>query len=125
MRFVQINNLSRPDQPPIQARYCHTFLCRLRGYTFRRQLDTDEALLFVQGRESRLDAAIHMLGVWTDLTIVWIDDKNVVVDLCLAQRWRLYYVPRQPARYTLEMPPEKMGVFRIGDEVSIEDLPLG
>jgi uncharacterized membrane protein (UPF0127 family) len=65
-----------------------------------------------------------MLAVWTDLAIVWIDDDYVVVDLCLAKRWRPYYIPRQPARYTLEMPPEKMGAFRIGDEVSIQDLPL-
>jgi uncharacterized membrane protein (UPF0127 family) len=125
MRTVQIKNLSRPEIGPVRVRYCDTFFCRLRGFMFRRQLDADEALLFVQSRESRLDAAIHMLAVWTDLAVVWINDDHYVVDSCLARRWRPFYMPRRPARYILELAPEKLGVFQIGDGVSIEEVTLG
>ncbi len=80
--------------------------------------------MFVLQRESRLDAAIHMLGVWTDLAIVWINDSNLVVDLCLARSWRPYYAPKMPARYTLELPPEKLDAFQTGDEVSFDQVSL-
>ena len=124
MQFIQIKNLSQPELAPILARNCDTFLCRLRGFTFRRRLSQDEALLFVQPRENRLDAAIHMMAVWTDLAVFWINNRGVVVDSCLAKSWHPYYIPRKPARYTLEVAPERFDAFQIGDEVAIEKVAL-
>lgn len=119
MRRVLVRNLSRDDVKPVQAVYCASFLCRLRGFTFRRSLG-EEALLLVQAKDSRIDAAIHMLGVWVDLAVVWINTSGFVVDSCLARRWRPFYLPRRPARYVLEMAPERINDFQIGDWVIIE-----
>jgi len=124
MLTIQIKNLSRPELAPILAHNCASFFCRLRGFTFRRRLRPDEALLFVQPRENRLDAAIHMITVGTDLAVFWINNGGVVVDLCLARRWRPYYIPRKPARYTLEMAPERIDAFQIGDAVAIEKVDM-
>lgn len=96
-------------------------MCRLRGFTFRRNLTSDEALLLVQLKDSRLDAAIHMLAVWTDLAVIWINNQGVVVDLCTARAWRPFYIPKQPARYILEMAPSRISEFAIGDKVTLED----
>ena len=122
MRQVIVHNRSRPQAQLVKVRYCDTFLCRLRGLTFRRNLPLDEGLLLVQGRDSRLEAAIHMLGVWFDLAVVWINADMQVVDVCLARSWRIGYVPQRPASYVLELSPERLQDFRIGDEVFFEQV---
>jgi hypothetical protein len=77
----------------------------------------DEGLLLVESRDSRLDASIHMLFVYMDLGVIWINSDNVVVDAVLARAWRLAYAPHSPARYILEIRPERMSEFQIGDHV--------
>lgn len=117
---VLIYNLTRQNSHPIQAQYCSSFVCRLRGLTFRRNLPSDAGLLLVQGRDSRLDSSIHMLFVWMDLAVVWINNALQVVDVRLARRWRLAYLPTRPARYVLEISPERLDDFRIGDQLRFE-----
>ncbi len=121
MRQVMIRNLSQPLGRPLIARYCVSFLCRLRGLTFRRTLPEDWGLLLVQDKDSRLDAAIHMLGVWMDLAVIWINSTGKVVDVSLARRWRPVYIPKSPARYVLEMTPARLQDFKIGDEIRFEE----
>ncbi|MEW5870128.1 MAG: DUF192 domain-containing protein [Chloroflexota bacterium] len=122
MRWVTIHNLTHSGIAPVQAHYCDSFFCQLRGLTFRRVLPPDQGLLLVQGRDSRLDSAIHMLGVYFDLAVVWINQDEEVVDVKLARRWRPAYVPKRPARYVLELAAERLNDFHIGDRVKIETL---
>lgn len=125
MRYALIYNLDNPALKPVQARYCATFACRLRGLTFQRKPAPNQGLLLVQERESRLDAAIHMFGVWMDLTVVWINVRKEVVDVRLARAWRPVYVPKQPARYVLEMAAEHQVDFKVGDRLKFEEIALG
>lgn len=106
----------------MKAPYCSSFFCRLRGLTFRRSLAEDEGLLLVQGNDSRLDAAIHMLFVWMDLAVVWINSAGEVVDVQLARRWHLVYVPQRSARYVLETVPARLDEFKVGDRIQFENL---
>ena len=122
---VLIYNLTRPSTPPTQARYCSSFVCRLRGLTFRRRLPSADGLLLVQSRDSRVDSSIHMLFVWIDLAVVWITDGGEVVDVRLARRWRPAYFPRRPARYVLEMAVAHLEDFHIGDKVRLEETHPG
>lgn len=121
MRVLSITNISRVLPQSIQARYCATFLCRLRGLTFRRSLDPNEGLLLVQPRENRLDAAIHMLFVPMDLAVIWINEAKVVVDVQCARRWRPFYIPAQPARYILEVADSWLSAFHVGDQLNFEE----
>ncbi len=122
MPQLQVENLSRPLAAPLRVIYCATFTCRLRGLTFRRELAAESGLLLVQSRESRLDAAIHMLGVWFDLAVIWLDQDYQVVDLRLARRWRPIYVPGQPAKYILEAAAGRIGEFQPGDRLNFEQV---
>jgi len=88
---------------------------------FVRHLDKDSGLLLVQGRDSRLEASIHMLFMWIDLAVIWINKDLEVVDTCLARRWRPAYFPRLPACYVLETGPEHLKDFKPGDKVSINE----
>ena len=103
----------------MQAGYCSSFLCRLRGLMFRREMDFESSLLLVQSRDSVLDSSIHMMFVWFDLAVVWITDSGEVVDVRLAKAWAPAILPRKPARYVLEMPADHLNDFQIGDQVSI------
>lgn len=121
MKYVRIRNLSRGDVEPLVARYCASFFCRLRGLTFRAALHPGEGLLLVQQRSSRIDAAIHMLGVFMSLGIVWINAEGIVVDSRLALPWRPVYLPQQAARYVLEIAPERLPDFRKGELLALEE----
>ena len=80
--------------------------------------------MLVQSRENRLDAAIHMLFMWVDLAVVWINAAREVVDVQLARRWRPIYVPAQPAMYVLELADGHLEDFKVGDQVRFENHSL-
>lgn len=120
-KYVILSNLSQPQTRPVVSCYCKSFFCRLRGLMFTRSLAADRGLLLVQGRDSRLDAGIHMLFMAMDLAVVWINKNQEVVDVCLARRWRPGYMPKKPACYVLETHPDRMHDFNIGDKVSWDE----
>jgi uncharacterized membrane protein (UPF0127 family) len=91
---------------------------------FRRTLDPDEGLLLVQKRENRSESAIHMLFMFIDLTVVWINNAHQVVDVKYAHRWRLMYVPKTPAKYALELPAHCFDQFQVGDQLRFDDTYL-
>jgi len=120
MRQVTIKNISNKLPVNVQAAYCETFICRTKGLMFRKNLPVEKGLLLVNKNENKLDAAIHMLFVFTDLTIVWINSEMIVVDTVLAKGWGLMYIPQKPAKYTLELNPKLIESFKIGDVIEFE-----
>jgi len=88
---------------------------------FRHQIRTDEGLLLVGGRDSRIDASIHMLFVPFDLAVVWINSAMDVVDKALARRWHPVYVPARPARFILEVHPDLLSTYDVGEKVQFID----
>ena len=124
MKIVEIENQHRPLKQPLRARYCDSFLCQLRGLMFRRALDEDEGLLLVQKRANRTEASIHMLFMWIDLAVVWIDAAHQVVDVQYARRWRPMYVPQFAAKYVLELPAARLDEFQVGDQLQFDETNL-
>lgn len=107
---------------PPHIQYCDTFLSQLRGFTFRARLSPDEGLLLVGRRDSRLGSSIHMLFVWFDLAVIWINSQMQVVDKALAKSWRPAYFPKRAAQYVLEIHPARWGDYQIGDMVKFQDV---
>ena len=124
MKIVEIQNSSHPLKNPIQAKYCSTFLCQFRGLMFCRSLAPNEGLLLVQKRENRSESAIHMLFMFIDLAVVWLNDAHQVVDVRYARRWRLLYAPQSPAKFVLELPVERLDEFQIGDQLQFDETHL-
>jgi uncharacterized protein len=118
-RFVR---LRRADGAPLplRVRRCDTFLCRLRGLTFRRALAEDEGLLFEEAAESRLGTSIHMFFVFFPIGVVWLAADGVVVDAQRAEPFRPYYAPQAPAQYFLEARPDVLAWVEIGERLIIE-----
>lgn len=101
--------------------WCESFLCRLRGLTFRRPITRDEGLLLVFARDSRIDSSIHMLGVSFDLAVFWINNEMKVVDKVVAGAWKPAYFPQAPARYVLEVHASRINDFEIGQIVVFQN----
>jgi len=113
----KIINTTTPLPAPLRAGFCASFICRLRGLMFKSHLDMDAGLLLVQSRDSRIDSSIHMLFVFMDLAVVWINSDQIVVDRLLARSWKPAYFPASPARYILEVHPARLDEFHIGDHI--------
>ena len=88
---------------------------------FRHELESREGLLLVQPRQNRVDASIHMLFVFMDLAVIWINSDGKVVDTVLARAWHPAYAPHEPAKYILEIHPNRLSEFRIGDQVVFDN----
>jgi uncharacterized membrane protein (UPF0127 family) len=90
---------------------------------FTRRIPDDRGLLLVQKRDSRLDASIHMMFMWMDLAIIWINSEFSVVDKVLARRWKMGYFPKKAAKYVLETGTSHYQEFNVGDTVRFAELP--
>jgi uncharacterized membrane protein (UPF0127 family) len=119
-RPILVKNLDRPLSAPATVEYCDTFKCRLRGLMFRSSLHPDKGLLLVEKRDARLDSAIHMFFVPFDLAVFWIDSTLTIVDKVIARAWRPAYVPKQPARFILELHPQRRDDYQIGNKVQFD-----
>jgi uncharacterized membrane protein (UPF0127 family) len=121
MKIIRIENKRQSLPAPIRAVYCESFLCRLRGLMFQSRLAYEEGLLLVEKHDSRLGATIHLLFLTLDLAVIWINSLHVVVDTTLARSWHPFYAPHRPARYILEIHPNRLNEFRIGDQVEFQN----
>lgn len=122
-RWVDVRNLSRNGALVATARWCSSFLCRLRGLSLRRRMPEPGGLLLVEGSDGRLSASIHMFGMGFDLGVLWIDGSLTVADTRHARPWRIYW-PDRPARFILEASPEILERATIGDRLEfVERVP--
>ncbi len=100
-----------------QARWCDGFGSKLRGFTFWRTLGPQDGLVLVEAKDNRVNTAIHMLFVFFDLGVIWVNDAGEVVGTVVAQPWRLSYMPPAPARYVIEGQPELVERVQVGDHI--------
>jgi uncharacterized membrane protein (UPF0127 family) len=121
-KTISIKNKNRKIEGDLRIKYCDTFLTQLRGLTFRSRLARDEGLLLVGKHDSRIDSSIHMFFVSFDLAVIWINSAMQVVDKVVAKSWRPAYFSKQPAKYVLEIHPERWRDFEIGDGVEFENV---
>ena len=119
---VNIFNQTNQESKPLLAEYCQSFFCQLRGLMFRKSLPHNYGLLLVQKTDSKINASIHMMFMWMDLAVIWINNDYVVVDVILARRWKLAYIPKAAARYVLETNESHLADYKIGDKVQFDFL---
>jgi len=113
--FFSIENKNRSIDGTLWIKYCDTFLTQLRGFTLRSHLSRDEGLLLVGKRDSRLESSIHMFFVSFDLAVIWINADMQIVDKVIAKSWRPAYFSKKPAKYVLEVHPQRWDEFQVGD----------
>lgn len=117
MSWIEVRSETGEELLLERVRLCDSFLCRLRGLTFRRRLGENEGLLLVGRRESRADTAIHMFFVFFPIAAVWLNGEGRVVDAKLASPFGPLYVPQAPAKDVLEGPPSLLKRVQVGDQL--------
>ncbi|MEM5832090.1 MAG: DUF192 domain-containing protein [Candidatus Aenigmatarchaeota archaeon] len=96
----------------------NNYFKRLRGLMFRRKID--KPLVIVLEKESRINSIIHSFFVFFKFDAVFLNSKNVVVDLKEdIMPFTLFILPKKPAKFVIEL---KKGEIRrrnikIGDLV--------
>jgi len=120
-RTISIENLNRRIDDGLRIKYCDTFLTQLRGFTLRHSLTREDGLVLVGRRDSRIDSSIHMFFVSFDLSVIWINSDMQIVDKVLAKSWKPAYFSKQPAKYVLEIHPDRWDEFQVGDRVQFKD----
>ena len=83
----------------------------------QRAVADEQVYLFVEGRESVAQTAIHMLFVVFPIAVVWLDRDRHVVDKVLARPFRPYYAPSRPAQYYIEGHPDLLDRVDVGDQL--------
>ena len=121
-RTLNILVNEKPLSPPIFAEECMDFISRLKGLMGKKEIKEDRGIILVQKSDSRLDSAIHMLAVFMDLGIVWINSQMVIVDTVVAKSWRPFYMSSRPAMYTLEVHPDRINEFAINAKVTFNEI---
>ena len=81
------------------------------------ELPQDGGIMIAESGESKVNTSIHMMFMNYDITVLWLNKEMVVVDKVLAKKWALYYGPKEPAQYILEIHPSRYDDFEIGDQL--------
>ena len=89
---------------------------------FHPGLGDFEGILLVEYTESRINSAIHMFFMRFDIAVIWINSQFQVVDVKIARKWHPFYLPSAASRFTLETHPDRFIDFRIGDNLSFNDV---
>src|SRR4030042_138627 len=89
-RAAMLRNVTTGETPASRVVRCDTFWKRGRGLMFRSMPARDQGYLFIEGRESVAQTAIHMFFVFFAIAVIWLDRDKRVVDKVLARRGAPY-----------------------------------
>ena len=122
MKTVLIKKLNdnNENSEDIEAWYLESFLERLKGLMFQKDLPHNQAALFINNNETILDSAIHMLFMNFDISVFWLNKSDVIVDKKIAKKWSFIISPSVKAQKILEAHVEKFDKLNIGDQLIIE-----
>lgn len=104
-----------------KVKYCDTFLLRVKGLMFSRKPSKKEGLLLVSDKECKNSTTIHMFFVFFSLDIFWLDKELRVVDMAKnVHPFEPLIIPREKAKYVLEVPAGRISVDLVGEKLKLE-----
>jgi uncharacterized membrane protein (UPF0127 family) len=118
--IARLQNQTHPLPQPFEVKYCDTFLTKLLGLMFQKEIKPYSGVLLVETQDNVISTTIHMLFMNFDICTVWIDRSGTVVDVQIAKRWRLIYKPQKPACLVLETHTQHLDAIKVGDKINYE-----
>ena len=98
-----------------------TFFQKFRGLMFESEKNFNYGLIFFLENESRINATIHMLFVFFQIDVVYLDKNKKVVDVVKnLQPFVLSCTPKKAAKYFIELPNGKAKNVSIGNKLEWE-----
>lgn len=105
----------------LEAWYFDNFRNRFSGLMFKKNIEINQAGLFINKKENIIDSAIHMLFMNFDIAVFWIDKSNIIVDKKIAKKWGLIYYPKRKSLKILEANIYLYDKLNIGEKIIIEN----
>lgn len=118
MKKIFLKVLSPPNNS-LELKVCDTFFSKFRGLMLTKELPQDGGIMIVEKAESKVNTSIHMMFMNYDITVLWLNKEMVVVDKVLAKKWALFYGPKMPAQYILEIHASRFDDFEVGDKLEV------
>ena len=113
--FTLLYNKTKKTKVIERVRIANNFFSMLKGLMFERKKNFSYALVFELPVAGKLSAAIHSFFVFFPFDIVFLDTKKMVVETQNIKPFTPSYVPKQAAKYFIELPSGMAKEIRIGD----------
>lgn len=119
--FRKLTTQSNQNPVVLSVEWADTFFSRFMGLMGRKEIDQSKGLVLALDRESKINAAIHMLFMRFNIAVIWLSEDFKVIDKIIAKKWHLSYQPKIAAKYILETHPTNLTLFDIGDKIQISN----
>ncbi len=87
------------------------------GLMFSRRLPPKECVILQITKPSRLNSSVHMLFVFQELDIIFLDEDYKIVDMVRLKPFTFLYFPRKAAKYIIETNDKIINKVSIGDTI--------
>jgi uncharacterized protein len=95
-----------------------TFYSKFKGLMFESKKKFDYALVFEFTQKGTTINAIHMLFVFFSIDAVFLNENKKVIEIKKNLKpWTLFYAPKKPAKYLIELPEGKSNEIKLNDEI--------
>jgi uncharacterized membrane protein (UPF0127 family) len=109
-----ITNTTRKFVIINKSKICKSITSRAFGLMLRKK--PDYGMIFVFDNERRAD--LHMLFVFFQIDVLFLDKKKRVVDIKKDFKPFTYYSPKAKSLYVIELPVGVMGKTAMGDKIT-------
>jgi uncharacterized membrane protein (UPF0127 family) len=94
-----------------EVNFCDDFISKAKGLMFSRKLKNNECLVLNNS------SSIHMLFVFQDIDVVWLNNKKVVDKKENIKSFSLLIKPKVKTDKVIELPLGKAKLFKLGNKV--------
>jgi hypothetical protein len=102
-----------------KVKLADSFFKKFKGLMLESKQKFDYALIFEFAEQGTARNAIHMLFVFFPIDAVYLDENRKVVDIARNLKpFALFYAPKKPAKYLIELPKGKTEGIELNDEMN-------
>lgn len=103
-----------------ELKLCNTIFSKFKGLIFTRKLKNKQGIIIPLNQEKISQAAIHMLFVFYNIDVLWLDKDYKIVDLRRNLKPFTFAKPRNKAKYIVELPADSTSNINIGSKLQIK-----
>ena len=109
------------DKKIAKIKIANSFFKRFLGLMFKARCDYPLLFEIPQNIKIKERSSIHSLFMRFELTLVFIDDDNLIYEIANLKPWK-YYVPKKGAKYIIEFEKNEFENYdlKIGDEIELK-----
>ena len=118
LRYLSIKN---SNEKRVKIEMANGFFKRFRGLMMRSKCEYPLLFKIPQSIKIKERSSIHSLFMRFELTLVFIDDDNLIYEIANLKPWK-YYVPKKGAKYIIEFDKNEFENYdlKIGDEIELK-----